>query len=142
MGTHIHKGGCKQRPHGHKIWLMTFSFCLLPHPPSVCCMMAKQPQPHYCQQYTSPTYYQKNRSFGKQSYFSNLVCRRPHPNFTTTDHCSGLSITSGVPSCRRAFERAHSRCLITYAVFSTTGMIRCTDHVMLSICFNVMGVKT
>ena len=80
--------------------------CLLPHPPSVrsCKMTAKRPQPHYHQQHTSLTYYQNKQ---KQRYV--LPRKRPHADFyTIVDRCSGLhvSITSGLPSCWRAFERA------------------------------------
>ena len=66
-----------------------------------------------------------NRSIWKDSDFQNLVGRQTHTNFTITDRCSGLSITSGRPRRWRVFERARSISLTTHTMIHG----KCRDRV-------------
>jgi len=61
----------------------------------------------------------KTSRSGSKSDFPNPFCRKPHANFTITDCCSSLSITSGVPTHWRAFERVWSRSLVMNAIIKT-----------------------
>ena len=88
-------------------------FCLFPHPHEA----ARWQQNYHNHTTTSNTLqtFQILEAL-EAKILPKLVGRWPHTNFTTADHCSGLSITSGVPRHRRVFEGVQSTSLVMYGI--------------------------